>query len=319
LDSINFEEFISFLDIEHFLWLKGSDTLTDEGNAGQMIIKNLIALVLHLKQKEIPSSTFDLYREFAKHLEPGDHIITFNYDTILETVLNELSIPYRLYPTRLTEVSKVTGVGTVKLPEEEVILLKMHGSIDWFDKREFNSTLEYYDSIGFHETPRHPVFDNPTISKPIPLVDSTYFDSPLTDIFRTSNLDAYFNRAPFALNAPLIVSPSLSKMLYINPLREFWHGDAKSGSGFNRMAIIGFSLAQHDDYIRQPIYHLVRNFQFSDTNIFGNPRSKVVLVDYRKDSEAITEYRNNYRFVDFNKAIEHYSGFNSEAVNLIFG
>src|SRR5205085_9868672 len=44
--QINFEEFISYLDVEHFLQLKGSDHWSAEGNLSQLVVRNLIALIL---------------------------------------------------------------------------------------------------------------------------------------------------------------------------------------------------------------------------------------------------------------------------------
>ena len=38
-EDIDFEEFLGFLDIEHYLGLRGSDTWSDDGNEGQIMIK----------------------------------------------------------------------------------------------------------------------------------------------------------------------------------------------------------------------------------------------------------------------------------------
>lgn len=46
-NEINFEEFISYLDIEHYLALKGKNTWTIEGNRSQLVIRNLIAKILY--------------------------------------------------------------------------------------------------------------------------------------------------------------------------------------------------------------------------------------------------------------------------------
>ena len=44
--AVNFEEFISFLDIEHFLGLEGSDTWSSDGNLSQFLVRNLIGELL---------------------------------------------------------------------------------------------------------------------------------------------------------------------------------------------------------------------------------------------------------------------------------
>jgi hypothetical protein len=238
-NEINFEDFISYLDIEHFLWLQGSDTMTDQGNQSQLVIRNLIALALYLKAESITDAELDLYRKFARNLAPGDLIISFNYDTLLETVFEETDVPYRLFPTRLVNAGKFGG--EVKYPEEEVVLLKVHGSIDWFDKTGFIRSLEDLHDRGFDMTPRHPVFKDPSKTKPNPIIDCPYFDNdPLTRIYRVSELGNYFSNASFLVDSPLLISPSYNKIVYINPLRNFWYGFNRVGMGYTRMAIIGF-------------------------------------------------------------------------------
>ena len=93
VDSVDFEEFISFLDIEHYLGLRGSDTWSSEGNETQVAVKRYIGQVIweatpHLKS--IPG----LYLEFARRLNGGDTVITFNYDTLLEESLDAVDQPY---------------------------------------------------------------------------------------------------------------------------------------------------------------------------------------------------------------------------------
>ncbi len=80
VDEIDVERFLSFLDIEHYLGLKGSDTWSVEGNETQLLIKHTIGYVLlnHMPEK-IP----ELYKSFASKLNPSDYVLTFNYDTLL--------------------------------------------------------------------------------------------------------------------------------------------------------------------------------------------------------------------------------------------
>ncbi|GAF89240.1 unnamed protein product, partial [marine sediment metagenome] len=122
-EEIDFEQFMSYLDIEHFLDLRGSDTWSSEGNRSQLVIRNFIALVLHKSQREMSESDLSLYRSFAERLSPRDVIVTFNYDTVLERALKDAQVPFRLFPQRYTNVSP--GWGEVDTSTEEVILLKM--------------------------------------------------------------------------------------------------------------------------------------------------------------------------------------------------
>ena len=49
----NIEDFISFLDVEHFLSLHGADTWSDIGNQAQILTRNLICKILYNAMKKI--------------------------------------------------------------------------------------------------------------------------------------------------------------------------------------------------------------------------------------------------------------------------
>ena len=139
-EKINFEDFIRHLDIEHYLGLRGGDTWSMEGNEGTIVTKYLIGKILarHLnKLQETP----DLYLDFAKRLDLHDLVITFNYDTLLEQALEAVGKPYRLFPYRYETVGEFGS--TVDDSRDEVVVLKMHGSIDWFDRTHFNWLIEH--------------------------------------------------------------------------------------------------------------------------------------------------------------------------------
>lgn len=141
-NDINFEEFISYLDIEHYLALKGKDTWSNEGNRSQIVIRNLIAKVIHDFQVKMNNKKYELYLKFVDKLDLSDIIITFNYDTILETALKRINKPFRYFLNRLSSVSNSSGI--IDNTNEEIVLLKMHGSINWFDISNFNRN---YDNL----------------------------------------------------------------------------------------------------------------------------------------------------------------------------
>ena len=132
-DSVDYESFLGFLDTEHFLGLKGSDTWSEEGNESQLMVRRAIAEILH---QRTPSKPPELYRAFARKLNTSDWVYTFNYDTLLESALEAEGIPYRLFPHRHSEVG---AFNTVDSSREEVVVLKLHGSIDWCDRSSYVS------------------------------------------------------------------------------------------------------------------------------------------------------------------------------------
>jgi hypothetical protein len=317
--DIDFEDFIAYLDLEHFLWLQGKETFTSSGNKSQMAIRNLIAILLYQRQSAAPIPNLDLYREFARRLRPWDWIISFNYDTLLETVFEEVGIKYRLVPDSLTSVNEFGGIA--KYPDEDVVLLKVHGSIDWFDRTEFDEWLEDRKAHGYQGLPRHPVFEHPEECDVRPLSAGPYYpSSPLTRVYRARNLHTYFQRASYLLDCPLLISPSIHKLVYLNPLREFWYGVSRIGYAETRMAIVGFSLPAHDEYLRLPLYHLVANYQFSHRGTYPDypAKSRLVMVDKRVTKAEKAAYHKSFRFVRWANTVEYHEGFNREALNLIF-
>ena len=75
--TINFEEVLGYLDVEHYLGLRGKDTWSKDGNEGQVVVKTLIGEILSQympSTKDVP----ELYLDFASRLQPSDYILTFN-------------------------------------------------------------------------------------------------------------------------------------------------------------------------------------------------------------------------------------------------
>jgi hypothetical protein len=316
-DSINLEDFISYLDIEHFLGLKGGDTWSEEGNRCQILIRNLIAQLLNERLNKIDKDTMDLYLKFSEKLDPTDYIITFNYDTLLETCLEKLGKPYRLFPLRFKEIS--TYYNTIKKDECEIVILKMHGSIDWFDISPFDRLYNYSKDEEQYFKPKHLIFNNPVLYHPEKIISGSYNrKSPLNNIYRVKNLENYFASTSMVIESPMIISPSYSKMVYINPLREFWFGLDSAGSFNKKVSIIGFSLPEHDDYVRQPIYNLINNFQNYKINIELFKKKKLTVIDYQKTKTDIKKFKRNYRFINWRKTTVCFNGFSESSIDLSF-
>ena len=132
-NEVNFEEFLSYLDIEHYLGLLGGDTWSKEGNESQVLMRNYISKVIFDKQNKIAEADFKLYELFAEKLKPEDIIITFNYDTILEKVLDMKKIKYRFFPMRYDKVDE-DGV-TLNTTADEVIILKSMDQLIGFQSK----------------------------------------------------------------------------------------------------------------------------------------------------------------------------------------
>ena len=315
-DEISLEEFISYLDISRHLLLEGGDYTAPEEE-----FKNLIAYVLHHHESRISKDQFALYEKFAEQLSLDDIVFTFNYDTVLEKALARKNIPYRYYPFRLKYDDRD---GSLLIDwKEEVIIHKMHGSINWFDKSYYRDWKNSWLERGFDGEPPFIVFDGSMEGDVHRLLDEPYKQSDsLRNIFIVDNLERYFRiyfeaKNRLVSDSPLIIAPSHHKMVNLSYLSEFWNGFSNVIIGANKIIIIGFSLPAHDEYIRQPLYWYIKHFHSHGESISGK-KSNLKIVDFKTNQMEIDKFKENYRFVDEQKTDYYFDGFNEGAIDFIF-
>ena len=102
-------------------------------------------------------------------------------------------------------------------------------------------------------------------------------------------------------------------------MSDFWWGLGRAGVLNFSMAVIGFSLPSQDEYARQVIYRLVQNYQ---STYWGNTtmmhrKTRLVLIDFPKSAEEKQEYRRKYRFVNWDRAVTYFNGFDEKAIKLL--
>jgi hypothetical protein len=317
-EQIDFEDFLAFLDVEHYLGLRGKDTWSYEGNETQVLVKTLIGEILtsHMPPKDrVP----ELYLRFTEILKPHDFVLTFNYDVLLERALEAKGIPFRLFPDRYKKDPRNPRSLFVD-SIDEVVVIKLHGSIDWFDKTSYNELEEYRKEQGFTVGTHDLIFERPQELGVYPLVKGPRFpNDPLCQIFRVQNIERLYQRGILFHAQPSLLNPSTAKILYSQRLKEFWDGIGKAGVLNFGMAIIGFSLPRQDDYARQVIYRLVKNYQttYWQEEVWLHKKTPLVLVDLRKSAEGKKEYQRRYAFVDWGRAETYFGGFNEKALELL--
>lgn len=300
VQDVNFEEFLGFLDVQHLLGLRGKETWSADGNEGTVVAKTLIGSVLAehmIGLKSVP----DLYLNFARRLRPGDIVLTFNYDTLLERALDEVGSPYRLF---LTHYSKVEhGVFGTTRKETEVTILKVHGSIDWFDLATLTDWGVNTDALQLQ-----------------PIVHGPSFDEELKGLYRAGNLREAYHESRMFKATPRLLAPSPVKFAYAPQLTKFFHGLDTAGILNFGMAIVGYSLPTHDQYAHQVVYQLVRNYQtnYWEKPAFDRPKTPLVVVDRFSSPRHAAAFKRRYRFVDWGRAELCSQGLNDEAINSIF-
>lgn len=308
---------MSYLDIEHYLGFRGSDTWNRfEGNESQLMIRKAIGEVIHNRTPS-PDRLPDAYYRFAERLSPNDWVLSLNYDLVLENALRVVGKPFRRYPYRYKSVNKYGG--TIDSDVQEVVLLKLHGSLDWFDDRQFLELKRDMEGRGSSRLPLHSVFDDPTRYGARPLVDGLVLPGDqLRHLSWIEKVADYYN-VDRGFNAPFILSPSHVKFVYAEPLLSFWHGIGRGG-GYNLgVSVVGFSLPEHDQYIRIALFQLLSNYgSWWDSRMLGILKDYARFVDFRPNQDQIDEYRARYRFADPDRSRFHFAGFGSEAVDFLF-
>lgn len=316
--DVDLEEFMAYLDIEHHLRLRGSDTWSSEGNESQLMVRKAIGRVIH--NATPPADQLpEVYYQFAERLSLNDLVITFNYDLLLENALEHVGKPYRLFPDRFSKVDPKWGA--VETDDvEEVIVFKLHGSLDWFDDRQFLELQKYSSERGLNGPPIHSIFDEPERYGTEPLVQGPHLpDDPLLHIHRIHDVENFYSQDN-SIVAPFILSPSHVKFVYAEPLQNLWHGIGKMGVFERGFSVIGFSLPEHDEYIRVGLYQMLSNYQRSgwDEKFCGSLKDNVKFVDYRHSDEEIAKYKQCYFFVDPRKTSYMLDGFGGRAIEFLF-
>lgn len=315
--NIDLEELMSFLDIEHYLGLRGSDTWSREGNESQLMIRMAIGGVI---QGRTPSADKlpEAYYRFAEQFKPHDTVITLNYDIVLERALEHVGKRYRLFPRRLKSVGYM--LDEVDESFEEVTVLKLHGSVDWFDNRSFLAQREALERTGSTKPPIHSVFADPQRFGAQRMLEGPHHQTdPFLHIFRIKHVDEYYQRDR-GFNPPFILSPSHVKFVYVEPLLDFWRGLGQAGGWNLGVSVIGFSMPQHDEHIRIVLYQMVSNYQgFSwDDKLVGIHKDVVRFVDLQSGREAEETYKKRYGFSDPLKSDYYFKGFDLEVVDFLF-
>lgn len=316
-DTLDLELFMSYLDIEHYLELRGSDTWSREGNESQLMIRKAIGKVIHDATPDADKLP-DYYYRFADLLSPNDIVLTFNYDLVLEAALTHVSKRFRRFPHRFKSVDAQGGI--LDSDTEEVVLLKLHGSLDWFDDSQFLDLRASLQAQGLHQAQLHSVFDDPRRYGAKPLVDGLLPPSdPLAHLHAIQDVARYYSEDR-GLNAPFILSPSHVKFVYASPIMGLWSGLGRSG-GYNLgVSVIGFSLPPHDEYIRIVLHQVLGNYSsWWDTPMVGDTvKDYARFVDYKPSQPDRDAYIQRYRFADADRSRFFFDGFGHSSIEFLF-
>ena len=256
-ESIDLERVLAYSHRKHYLRLLGSDEYFAHGSRSIVAARRAIQRTLI---RATPNDTPPLYREFARRLCPNDVVLTFNYDTLLEQALDDIDKPYTLTPEWWLE----TDPGEIE--PRYVDLLKLHGSIDWYDRYYHDSAMRWHAEQG-HDVPnRNPIFGaTPTVpSESLSRGRVEEFGSHLLPrVFRVPNHKKHFpirDKVGSAI-VPFILPPAYDKLLGHDPILDLWENLHRTGGVFSCMVMIGYSMPPFDSYAYETLGRLFYEYQ----------------------------------------------------------
>jgi len=150
--TLNLESVLAYSHRKHFLRVIGSDEYFDHGSRSIVEARQAIQAIL---TERIPQRSPLLYREFASQLTPYDVVLTFNYDTLIEQALEEISKPYSLTPEWWLDSKN--GNSESQYVPRFVDVIKLHGSIDWYDRKDYDQKREYFSGLNAEVPDRDPL------------------------------------------------------------------------------------------------------------------------------------------------------------------
>lgn len=317
------EQFVEYLDHRHYLGLDGSDRWSEHGNLDQCLLRWGIGHVLH----GLDPGSDEVYASFARLLRPGDHVLTLNYDLLLERSLDLVGTPYRRFPCRFKSVGIYQSIVDTEADASEVVIHKLHGSIDWIDRSIFDRQMKLHEcgsdpSVAASLRTRDPIFGEAPICAVQQLVDGPRPQGDrLSDIVEIADVDAYYSSRTIATtHPPLLLAPSRSKLLYGSSISDLWYGLAKVTIAPPALNVIGYSLPQHDIYMRQVLWQLAKAYSVAADDPEYRPfnTERLTVVDYRDSTESELALHDTYKFFPAEHTDFLTDGFNVDSLEHLF-
>lgn len=292
------EQFGAWLDWEHVLRMKGSDTFSEHGNQSGLQLRWAIGKVLHETTKEeIP----ELYLDFARNLRVSDRVLTLNYDLVLERALEAVGLPYRRFPGKFSEIQEMGAILDPDQPDE-LVIHKLHGSIDWtmWSGRQDDVDFRLEHLV---EGPRHA--DDPLLHIAVIPPDQLS--------------DYYSSERSWWANPTLLLPPSTAKPLAGSALIPLWDGVGLYAYMLGGFTVIGCSLAAGDPYVKQLAYHIATDYVMGRLK-GGVPWSqrRMKVVNLHRDDPDRKKFLDRFRFFNRDHTDFIFDGFSSETLDEIF-
>lgn len=228
-DAEQFARFCTYLDFMELREFAGGERWSSEGSRERVALKFFLAKAIALSTPD-PASVPEYYHEFAKGLGPGDIVVTFNWDTLLESLLEHVGTRYSCSFTDTFDPVQV---------------LKMHGSVNWIERpapwRDKQKDFQYHP-LGYGDGKG----------------DREIYSSRILH-----HSDAW-NECRVMTDGvwPLLVLPGYGKAVDARLLAPLWYRPEMLNMRHGGVSIIGLSVA-NDDYIMDGLFRYLFRSTFA--------------------------------------------------------
>ena len=309
---IDLERVLAYSHRKHYLRLIGSQEYFEHASRSIAATRPAIQQILI---QATPSDTPNLYRDFAERLCPNDVVLTFNYDTLLEQALDDIGKPYTLTPEWWLEKDPI------EFEAKYVDLIKLHGSIDWYDRHYHDDVMRSFKEKG------HPVPDRDPIFGPAPSVPSEPLSrGPTKEVFGSHILPRVFrvpnHRKHFPIvnetgvcMVPFILPPAYDKLLGYDAILDLWENLHRTYDAFSSIVVIGYSLPSYDSYAYEALGRLFVAYQRGgNTTNLEHRRVPIQLVTLADSEQHALE---SIPFLKPGKTRIWHQGFSADSLNWI--
>ncbi len=308
---IDLERVLAYSHRKHYLRLLGSDEYFAHGSRSIVAARPAIQRILI---QATPNAIPSLYRDYALRLRPHDVVLTFNYDTLLEQALDDIGKPYSLTPESWLETDP--GGWEPKF----VDLLKLHGSIDWYDRYYLDAAMCDHAEQGFDVPNRDPIFGpDPSVpSEPLARGLTEVFGSNLLPrVFRVPNHEKHFpmEQRIGAHIVPFILPPAHDKLLGYDPILDLWENLHRTQDAYSSIVMIGYSMPSYDNYAYETLGRLFVEYQRGGVKTGWDQRRVPIQLITLADSKQ--QAINCFPFLDPAKTRVWSEGFSSDCLDWI--
>lgn len=234
-------------------------------------LKRAIAELLIRKTKECDSIVKTGHPYLSEVVQPGNVVITSNWDVLIELFAGLHGVPVRL-----------TGTGH----DDELVLLKLHGSIDWClgEHMRLPGRTDYYSMLNECLFPRRPY--KPTLPEK---------RDRRGLIVRMRMLERWTRALPVTrrfASEPHMVTMARGKTGDLGPIQKVWRDAYGAISRARRLEIVGYSMPADDIEIRTLLRAGVQRGDDPDQVSVRNPAPDVhVRIRQYLDRDIASDYR----------------------------